>query len=120
MGDCFLGLSTLLPWVDQMNVVLTTVEYRLAPEHPGPYPVEDYYAALVWLWTHAEELGGDRERIVVVGIGAGGGLAAGTALLARDRHEPPLLGQLLLCPTLDDRDRTLSAMLKLWLTPGLL
>lgn len=80
-------------------------EYRLAPEYRHPTPVEDCYAALVWLSSHAEELGIDPTRIGVAGLSAGGGLAAGVALLARDRGlHPPIAKQILLCPMLDDRN----------------
>jgi acetyl esterase/lipase len=84
-----------------------TVEYRLAPEFPDPYPVEDSYAALVWIAEHAADLG-DQDRILIVGASAGAGVAAGTALLARDRSGPRLTGQLLIGPMIDDRDRTVS------------
>ncbi|KQM16315.1 lipase [Plantibacter sp. Leaf171] len=90
------------------DVVLVSVDYRLAPEHPDPYPVEDCYAGLVWVAAHADELGIDPERIVIAGQSAGGGLAAGTALLARDRNGPALLAQILVSPMLDDRDATVS------------
>jgi acetyl esterase/lipase len=90
------------------DVVLVSVDYRLAPEHPDPYPVEDCYAGLVWVAAHADELGIDLERIVIAGQSAGGGLAAGTALLARDRNGPALLAQILVSPMLDDRDATVS------------
>ena len=90
------------------DVVLITVDYRLAPEHPDPYPVEDCYAGLVWVHAHASELGIDPERIVIAGQSAGAGLAAGTALLARDRKGPALLAQILVSPMLDDRDSTVS------------
>lgn len=90
-------------------------DYRLAPEFPHPVPVEDCYAALVWLSTHAKELGLDPARIGVAGLSAGGGLAAGVALLARDRGlNPPLAKQMLFCPMLDDRNvETDSASLPL-------
>lgn len=83
---------------------VASVEYRLAPEHPYPAAVEDAYAALVWLVAEAAQLGIDPDRIVVTGVSAGGGLAASLALLARDRGGPSLLGQLLVCPMLDDRN----------------
>ncbi|MFD6249412.1 alpha/beta hydrolase, partial [Streptomyces roseolus] len=108
VGDRLLGVVQTLPWIVEHDAVLVTVEYRLAPEFPDPYPVEDCYAGLVWTAEHAADLGIDPERIVVAGASAGGGLAAGTALLARDRRGPALLGQVLICPMLDDRGRTTS------------
>jgi acetyl esterase/lipase len=87
---------------------VVSVEYRLAPEHPHPAPVEDCYAGLVWTAEHAGELGIDPERIVVVGASAGGGLAAAAVLMARDRGGPALAGQMLFCPMLDDRNDTVS------------
>ncbi|ACZ21411.1 esterase/lipase [Sanguibacter keddieii DSM 10542] len=95
-------------WLLEHDVVLVSVDYRLAPEHPDPYPVEDCYAGLVWVAEHAEELGIDPERIVVAGQSAGAGLAAGVALLARDRRGPALMAQILVSPMLDDRDATVS------------
>ena len=85
-----------------------SVDYRLAPETPYPGPVEDCYAALKWLSTHADELGIDPDRIAVGGSSAGGGLAAALALLTRDRGEASLVFQLLLAPMLDDRTCTLA------------
>jgi acetyl esterase/lipase len=85
------------------------VEYRLAPEHPYPAPVEDCYAALRWMADNAAELGIDPARIAVGGASAGGGLAAGTVLMARDRGGPDVAFQLLAYPMLDDRDATRSA-----------
>lgn len=108
MGDRLTGISLVLPWVIEHGAVAVTAEYRLAPEFPDPAPVEDCYAALVWMAEHAEEIGIDRARILLAGASAGGGLAAGTALLARDRNGPAILGQLLSCPMLDDRDATAS------------
>ncbi|MFF0970352.1 alpha/beta hydrolase [Streptomyces sp. NPDC003703] len=95
--------------VEELGVVAVNVEYRLAPEHPDPAPVEDCYAGLRWLAEHAAELGVDPRRLVVMGGSAGGGLSAGVALLARDRGGPHLAGQLLLCPMLDDRNTTVSS-----------
>lgn len=92
------------------GVVAVNVEYRLAPEHPSPAGLEDCYAALLWLHAHAAELGIDPDRIVVGGGSAGGCLAAGVALLARDRQGPVLAGQLLLCPMLDNTNTTVSSL----------
>ena len=108
VGDRWGGVTIFLDWAERFNGAIITVEYRLAPEFPDPYPVEDCYAGLVWTAEHAEELGIDPARIVIGGASAGGGLAAGTTLLARDRQGPALLGQLLVCPMLDDRDATTS------------
>jgi acetyl esterase/lipase len=85
------------------GVSMLLVDYRVAPEHPHPTPVEDCYTGLVWLAEHCEELGIDPARIAVMGDSAGGGLAAGVALLARDRGGPALAQQILIYPMLDDR-----------------
>jgi acetyl esterase/lipase len=100
----------------ELGVVVVSVEYRLAPEHPFPAPLEDCYAALVWLHEHASDLGVDPARIAVAGSSAGGGLAAGLALLARDRGGPALCFQYLGIPELDDRLDTPS-MLRFTDTP---
>jgi len=103
------NLDSYDDWLLDHDVVLVSVDYRLAPEYPDPYPVEDCYAGLVWVAAHAAELGIDPERIVLAGQSAGGGLAAGTALLARDRSGPAIAAQVLVSPMLDDRDATVSA-----------
>ena len=82
--------------------VVVSVEYRLAPEHPYPDPLEDCYAALKWLYNRADELKIDKSRIAIGGASAGGGLAAGLAILARDRVEIKIMFQLLIYPMLDD------------------
>jgi len=82
--------------------VTVSVEYRLAPENPFPAPVEDCYAALKWLASHVGELGVDANRIAIGGASAGGGLAAGLALLARDRAEVDIIAQFLIYPMIDD------------------
>ena len=87
----------------ELGIVVAAVDYRLAPEHPHPTPVEDCYAALRWL---ADRDDVDAERVAVGGASAGGGLAASLALLARDRGEVSPAFQLLVYPMIDDRTCT--------------
>jgi acetyl esterase/lipase len=115
IGDSRTGLPEMLDLAQELRLAVVSVEYRLAPEHPHPAPVEDCYAGLCWTVAHADELGIDRGRVVVGGGSAGGGLAAAVALLARDRGGPALAGQLLICPMLDDRNDTPSS----WQMAGL-
>ena len=103
MGCRFNGLLTVVPWLRRYGGVIVSPEYRLAPEHPAPAGVEDCYATLCWAAEHAEDLGADPRRVVVVGPSAGGGLSAGTLLMTRDRQGPAVLGGLLDYPMLDDR-----------------
>jgi acetyl esterase/lipase len=107
-GDRWTGFAAIVDWIVRLDAVAVTVDYRLAPEHPAPTPVEDCYASLLWTADHADHLGLDPDRLVVVGSSAGAGLAAGVALLARDRQGPALAAQVLMYPMLDDRDRTTS------------
>ncbi|WP_416982114.1 alpha/beta hydrolase [Streptomyces sp. T028] len=109
LGNNRVGVDVALDWARELDMVVVSVEYRLAPENPHPAPVEDVYAGLLWTAEHAKELGADPERIVITGASAGGGLCAALALLLRDRGGPRLLGQLLECPMLDDRNDTPSS-----------
>lgn len=87
------------------GVPLLTVNYRLAPEHPFPVPVNDCYTALTWLRSHAKELNVDPARIGTMGESAGGGLAAAVGLLDRDRGGcPPIAKQILVYPMLDNHN----------------
>lgn len=94
---------------EQVNAVVVSVEYRLAPENPYPAPVEDCYAGLVWMTQHAAELGIDPARIALYGGSAGGGLVLATALLARDRKGPKVAFQMPIYPMIDDRNETASS-----------
>ncbi|WP_107092343.1 alpha/beta hydrolase [Streptomyces sp. NRRL B-1140] len=108
MGD----VDTEHPWAarlaDSSGVVVISVGYRLAPEHRFPAALDDAYAVLTWAAGRAAELGFDPERIAVGGHSAGGGLAAGLALRARDERGPRIRFQLLNQPGLDDRPETWS------------
>jgi acetyl esterase/lipase len=109
-GGMILGDTGTFEPATKANVAATGIphfspDYRLAPEDRHPTPVEDCYAALIWLHSEAENLGIDKSRIAVAGVSAGGGLAAAVALMARDRGlKPPLAKQILLEPMLDDRN----------------
>lgn len=83
------------------GAVIVSVDYRLAPEHRFPAPLEDSYAAAKWVVAHAEELGVSPDLVAISGASAGGNLAAAVALLARDRGEFKLVLQLLIYPVLD-------------------
>lgn len=87
----------------EQRAVVVSVDYRLAPETPFPGPVEDCVAVLDWMQRYGSAINIDPARIVVTGESAGGGLAAATALIARDRAMPSLAGQLLIYPMLDPR-----------------
>lgn len=86
-----------------LGIPVASVEYRLAPEHPFPAPQDDCLAGLKWLADNAAALGVDPARIGILGESAGGGLAAATALMARDTGGPALAAQFLVFPMLDHR-----------------
>ncbi|UTI63621.1 alpha/beta hydrolase [Paraconexibacter antarcticus] len=118
-GGMIMGSVPLYdPWLRMLasrsGVALLAPDYRVAPEHPHPAPVEDCFAALRWAADNAAVHGCDPARLGVAGDSAGGGLAAALALLARDRRGPALRRQILVYPMLDDRNRTASPS-----TPGL-
>ncbi|MEE1930098.1 alpha/beta hydrolase [Streptomyces sp. TRM 70351] len=95
----------------ELAALVVSVDYRLAPEHPHPAPLEDCYAGLRWLAADAGGLGVRPDRIALWGDSAGGGLAAALTLLARDRGGPAVCFQHLCSPALDDRLETPSARL---------
>ncbi|MCF9017083.1 alpha/beta hydrolase [Pseudomonas viridiflava] len=88
---------------NELNVLIVAVDYRLAPEHPFPIPLEDCYAALAWIFTEGLALGVDKQKVMVMGHSAGGGLAAAVSIMARDRNEHRLAGLLMVYPMLDHR-----------------
>lgn len=86
----------------KLGIVVVSVDYRLAPEHPFPAAIEDCYGALTWIGANAKALGIDPARIAVGGSSAGAGLAAGLSLYARDQGGIRPALQLLIYPALDD------------------
>jgi acetyl esterase len=84
-----------------VGCLVASIDHRLAPEHPYPIPLEDCYAALLWLDASAQELGLDSARISLGGVSSGANLAAATALCARDRGGPVTIAQTLEVPILD-------------------
>ena len=83
------------------GVLVASVDYPLAPEHPWPAAPEACHAVAAWLVEHSQELGFDPERVAVGGDSAGGNLAAVTALLAQERGGPTIAYQLLVYPMCD-------------------
>lgn len=100
------------PWAtrlaEESGQLVISVGYRLAPEDPFPAALDDAYAVLVWAVEHAAELGVDPERIAIGGHSAGGCIAAGVTLRARDEGGPAIRYQVLHQPALDDRQETWS------------
>jgi acetyl esterase/lipase len=90
----------------RLGITVASVDYRLAPEHPYPAPLQDCYEALAWL---AGLPAVDERRVAIGGASAGGGLAAALALLARDRGEINPVLQLLAYPMIDDRSSQTAA-----------
>jgi acetyl esterase len=86
---------------NSVGAIVLNVNYRLAPEHPYPAPLDDVVTVVSWAQEHAAAIGGDPFRVAVGGLSAGGNLAAAAALRLRDSGAPPLSLQVLVCPLLD-------------------
>jgi acetyl esterase len=86
---------------DEGQLIVISVDYRLAPEDKFPAAVDDAFAATAWIADHAKELGIDATRLVVGGDSAGGNLAAVVAISARERNGPSISGQVLIYPATD-------------------
>src|SRR6266568_2456131 len=85
----------------ESRCAVVSVEYRLAPEHKFPVPLEDCYAATAYVAEHGAALGLDASRLAVFGDSAGGNLAAVVCLLARERGGPAIRAQALVYPACD-------------------
>ncbi|KAL3444098.1 Alpha/Beta hydrolase protein [Aspergillus insuetus] len=108
-GTRFTGLDAVAGWYTGLDIVIITVEYRLAPEHPAPAALNDCYAGLAWVGNHAAQLGIHPGKILVQGVSGGGPLAAACAIKARNEKFPPLRAQLLSTPMLDSRCGSVSS-----------
>ncbi|KAJ9116504.1 hypothetical protein QFC24_006737 [Naganishia onofrii] len=104
LGSHTMDLSMMKTWAQELDAVIISIEYRLAPEHKAPAAVDDAFTGWQWMVNHAVELGIDVDRLVVAGASAGGGVAATTVQRIHDSGSPiqPIL-QLLVYPMLDDR-----------------
>jgi acetyl esterase len=109
IGDCEAYDIPCRALANGAGCLVVSVDYRLAPEHKFPTPVEDCYAAAVWISAHAAELGGDPKRIAIGGDSAGGNLSAVVAQMARDRKGPSIAFQLLIYPVTDYEPNTPSS-----------
>ena len=86
---------------EEGELIVISVDYRLAPEHKFPAAVDDAIAATKWIAANARKLGVDAERLTVGGDSAGGNLAAVVAIAARDGNGPSISGQVLIYPAID-------------------
>ena len=103
IGDFSINDASCAGYARDLGLTVVSVDYRLAPDHPFPAPLEDCYAGLRWVKAEAGTLGVDSGRIAVGGSSAGAGLAAALAQWAHDRGEIAIALQLLIYPMLDDR-----------------
>ncbi len=101
--------SRAMDLVRRYGAVVVSPDYRLSGEAPYPAAGEDCYAALLYMQAYAEELGFNRQWIMVGGESAGGGLTAALCLYARDRGEVRIRFQMPLYPMLDCEDTPSSA-----------
>jgi acetyl esterase len=86
---------------DEGQLIVISVDYRLAPEHKFPAAVDDAIASTKWIAANSKRLGIDASRLVVGGDSAGGNLAAVVAISARDGNGPAIAAQLLIYPAVD-------------------
>lgn len=96
-------------WCRRFDMVGVAVQYRLGPENPWPAGQEDCYAGLKWVKENGAELGIDTSRVGIGGPSGGGGMAAGLALVVRDRNEFDIDYQLLIYPMIDDTRTSVTA-----------
>jgi acetyl esterase/lipase len=107
-GDRLIGMELMADWVEEFDLECASVEYRLAPENPDPLPIHDCYDALL-AFSRKVAQNDPNIPLIVLGMSAGGGLAAGLTLMARDLGGPKISAQMLMCPMLDDSNDTGSS-----------
>ena len=107
IGDLDTHDSTARYLSQELNAVVVSVDYRLAPEHPFPAAFDDALASVRWSWQERADLGGS-EILWLAGDSAGAGLAATVATAMRDSGHQVITAQFLLCPLLDLAPRTRS------------
>tara|TARA_R110002110_G_scaffold415561_2_gene650891 strand:- start:97319 stop:98269 length:951 start_codon:yes stop_codon:yes gene_type:complete len=110
MGDADDPVSSVI--AARFDCTVVSVDYRLAPEYPFPAGPRDCHDALLWVAQNSASLGIDPDQIIIGGASAGGGMAAGVALMNRDLQGPPLAFQFLVYPMLDNLHDTASGQLE--------
>lgn len=101
LGDLDTVDSPCRSIANQAKCIVVSVDYRLAPEHKFPIPLEDCYEAATWVAKYANDWNGDPTRIAIGGDSAGGNLAASVTMLARDQKGPSFVSQVLIYPVTD-------------------
>lgn len=91
-------IATLLA---EAGATVVSAEYPLAPQHPFPQALQSTFSVLKWMHANRAQWVSRKSGLYVAGEEAGGNIAAGLALMARDQVNPPLAGQILLSPMLD-------------------
>lgn len=109
LGDVAMDDGHCAAIADELNIVVASVDYRLAPEFPYPTPLDDCSRGFEWFVGHSDKFGVDSSRVALGGGSAGAGIAAGLALRARDQATAQPCFQLLRYPMIDDRNTTPSS-----------
>lgn len=98
----------MYPLVEEANVIIVSVDYRLAPEYPYPAALEDAVLALQWVSKEAQSIGGNSDNITLMGSSAGGAIALSLLHLNRDLYHIPIRGAFVMYPPTSDKLNTLS------------
>lgn len=101
-------MNIIKEYLKRLSIKIVVVFYRLSMKYPFPTPLKDCYEALKYVYNNPIKFGIDRNKIALLGDSAGGSLAAGVSLMARDLKGPHICGQLLTYPVLDIEQKTPS------------